>query len=137
MTKDGLAVASISIHAPARGATSTTLRNTLEYINFNPRSREGSDSSSPFPAKQFPISIHAPARGATYWWDGVELQILISIHAPARGATRTDYRNVLQVFISIHAPARGATANITYFFYIKDSYLSNIHKLQYFLTIQI
>ena len=55
----------ISIHAPARGATSDN------------RKHYSTDS----------ISIHAPARGAT---PPIFLQIvgdIISIHAPARGAT--------------------------------------------------
>lgn len=39
--------------------------------------------------------------------------------------------------ISIHAPARGATANIAHFFYTRVPFLSNIHKFQHFLTIQI
>ena len=34
---------SISIHAPARGATTTQIINDHYIINFNPRSREGSD----------------------------------------------------------------------------------------------
>ena len=55
----------ISIHAPARGATSSTV----------------------FLAKSTYISIHAPARGATHQ-NAVELaKGTISIHAPARGAT--------------------------------------------------
>ena len=55
----------VSIHAPARGAT---------YEQWDP-------------ADIKPVSIHAPARGATTG----ELYILhgydVSIHAPARGAT--------------------------------------------------
>ena len=78
----------ISIHAPARGATNCGLtdyqvrhyfnprspggsdlfRHGMEvnHINFNPRSREGSDDFFlfRFSHKVF-ISIHAPARGAT------------------------------------------------------------------------
>ena len=56
----------ISIHAPARGATSTSpfLINVERY--FNPRSREGSDvGTAVVLIKEHWISIHAPARGAT------------------------------------------------------------------------
>ena len=77
----------ISIHAPAKGATATwwsvfrrrQFQSTLPrrerrhpnrgksaaICDFNPRSREGSDSI-PRPAPAHPsISIHAPAKGAT------------------------------------------------------------------------
>ena len=37
------AVKRISIHAPARGATTSALCMTLDNFDFNPRSREGSD----------------------------------------------------------------------------------------------
>ena len=78
--------AKISIHAPARGATIytgglakvTLFQSTLprgerrgvtvsnpQVINFNPRSREGSDTTRNFKFFCFYISIHAPARGAT------------------------------------------------------------------------
>ena len=101
---------SVSIHAPARGATcdadrlsrrpwfqstpprggrpalATTSRPIVR--RFNPRPRAGGDSAAARPARHTTISV--------------------SIHAPARGATRSrsvrDRRNV-----SIHAPARGAT----------------------------
>ena len=66
----------ISIHAPARGATTSVL----------------------FPANKIEISIHAPARGATAFRSSYYFRVRISIHAPARGATHyhgmsmTDYR---------------------------------------------
>ena len=56
---------SISIHAPARGATFYAI------------------PSVPL----FGISIHAPARGATLSADNLFVTWNISIHAPARGAT--------------------------------------------------
>ena len=56
---------SISIHAPARGATDS--RRTLGNAEI--------------------ISIHAPARGATNFVSSVVFLSFISIHAPARGAT--------------------------------------------------
>ena len=56
---------SISIHAPARGATC------------------GQNQPIAF----FVISIHAPARGATAETQEILTFDIISIHAPARGAT--------------------------------------------------
>ena len=122
-------------------------------IDFNPRSREGSDSDNIILFDILRISIHAPARGATSSLispfsfalfqstlpRGERLVLLfithnlmsISIHAPARGATpfifckfqppvfqstlprgerlRTSVFCFLLCMISIHAPARGAT----------------------------
>ena len=81
-------ITSISIHAPARGATSRYPSIKIRAANFNPRSRKGSDRylkciwmiitkfqstlpqgerpiMGPFSALASGISIHAPARGAT------------------------------------------------------------------------
>ena len=56
----------ISTHAPARGATIDTAVTSEDVVNFNPRSREGSDViRSRTCAVQTDISTHAPARGAT------------------------------------------------------------------------
>ena len=100
----------ISIHAPARGAT-TYLRHTLRIHT---------------------ISIHAPARGATHISPDMSVRdikfqstlprgerparislttpiVFISIHAPARGATLAKRKKEQEKEISIHAPARGAT----------------------------
>ena len=99
-----------------------------DMVNFNPRSREGSDGSDLYKAGQMAISIHAPARGATrsqipftLGWtifqstlprgdpDLNAMEKQISIHAPARGATKSILRFPIGFQISIHAPARGAT----------------------------
>ncbi len=56
----------ISIHAPAKGATSLVLKGTQRKI----------------------ISIHAPAKGATPESISRPLLSAISIHAPAKGATK-------------------------------------------------
>ena len=99
----------ISIHAPARGAT-----ESLRFFRCRPG-----------------ISIHAPARGATAGSWLSTGRYTISIHAPARGATSVHWlfsnigkfqstlprgeRQKIQSHhsflgsISIHAPARGAT----------------------------
>ena len=66
---------------------------TQKSLDFNPRSREGSDGG---PCQGFPryhhISIHAPARGATVALQPLFEWFWISIHAPARGATDTQVR---------------------------------------------
>ena len=57
--------ASISIHAPAKGATQGGYTNGSFHKNFNPRSREGSDFDRKHLSRYYTISIHAPAKGAT------------------------------------------------------------------------
>ena len=85
-------------------------------MNFNPRSREGSDrAASSNKEKRYQISIHAPARGATDQEGSEAYQVRpISIHAPARGATNKRTIVAKSINISIHAPARGATNSISH-----------------------
>ena len=80
----------ISIHAPAWGATRTTVGT--------------------IPPQD--ISIHAPAWGATNPTDEAKTLMDISIHAPAWGATGLLRRGCHACAISIHAPAWGATRSI-------------------------
>jgi len=56
---------SVSIHAPARGATTRMLSKIALVV----------------------VSIHAPARGATRMQGYLFFVPFVSIHAPARGAT--------------------------------------------------
>ena len=125
--------ASISIHAPARGATETAWKLEKTEPYFNPRSREGSDPSS-YPFGSISPYFNPRSREGS----DQELQKhhswpLISIRAPARGATsinsvscgnvflfqsalpRGERQRILIPFIrsgliSIRAPARGATS---------------------------
>ena len=82
----------------------------MVVINFNPRSREGSDPrDGPRPP------------GCTYFnprsREGSDLTLCrpdfelfqISIHAPVKGATRVSLHFRRQKQISIHAPVKGAT----------------------------
>ena len=57
------------------------------FLNFNPRSREGSDSEAEPSGLKLVISIHAPVKGATAIAPPIELNTPISIHAPVKGAT--------------------------------------------------
>ena len=47
------------------GSDSVPTRYSSGSINFNPRSREGSDLDQMYEVKRDTISIRAPARGAT------------------------------------------------------------------------
>ena len=83
---------SVSIHAPARGATP----NHPGQLVCQPD-----------------VSIHAPAMGATSTYTEINEAAPVSIHAPAMGATPNHPGQlVCQPDVSIHAPARGATSAI-------------------------
>ena len=47
------------------GSDSTRVLKCQAYFYFNPRSREGSDPSIEVERQNVDISIHAPAKGAT------------------------------------------------------------------------
>ena len=123
----------ISIHAPAWGATLGELhahvpvlgfQSTLPHgerpgdanvsaasMNFNPRSRMGSDKLRVDAVVRDGISIHAPAWGATAGAQDLAHVLAISIHAPAWGATFCGPMHPVRRYrISIHAPAWGATS---------------------------
>ena len=78
-------------------------------VDFNPRSREGSDLTPKLNYVVNVISIRAPARGATRVSSEFPGTKKISIRAPARGATGRDALITGVRTISIRAPARGAT----------------------------
>jgi len=121
----------VSIHAPARGATTassciTVLCRPFQSTrpcgarpsvharraasrSFNPRARAGRDPESGIGNSRTGVSIHAPARGATRSSPPCRARRVVSIHAPARGATRHRGGGVMSTSVSIHAPARGAT----------------------------
>ena len=78
-------------------------------MDFNPRSRAGSDMASEPDDMSIDISIHAPAQGATIPDLSPDSIQFISIHAPAQGATAWLSVEECTLSISIHAPAQGAT----------------------------
>ena len=78
----------VSIHAPARGATTARSPQRGSRASFNSRSREGSDYHVRVIPLVLVVSIHAPARGATYKIADIRKDRYVSIHAPARGATK-------------------------------------------------
>ena len=103
----------ISIHAPAKGATIQpfwTAERSPVFQSTLPR-RERRDIPTPKVTPRHEISIHAPAKGATPLASEVKQQLSISIHAPAKGATDNNRPRNACGFISIHAPAKGATVD--------------------------
>ncbi len=78
----------VSIHAPARGATSVSSSSGASGAGFNPRTRTGCDTviRTFFSWLEFQSTHpHGVRRGIL---DHQALFVSVSIHAPARGATR-------------------------------------------------
>jgi hypothetical protein len=61
---------SVSIHAPAWGATAYTHARSNRAFCFNPRPRMGGDFKSRVSYLRLIVSIHAPAWGATHYATG-------------------------------------------------------------------
>ena len=127
----------VSIHAPAKGATSrlpgprrqqwfqsTPPRRERRRLpaarrprrSFNPRPREGSDNLGPNPIGiLIRVSIHAPAKGATLL--GLTRLCRRTCFNP-RPREGSDHRLIGEragtVAVSIHAPAKGATLEADY-----------------------
>ena len=126
-----VALSSISIHAPAKGATQLPFHQLLLDYYFNPRSREGSDRTAIFYFKMFHVFQSTLPRRERQLIGNLDYTILnfnprsregsdfidillcrathISIHAPAKGATTLGNIFLTHIIISIHAPAKGAT----------------------------
>ena len=125
----------ISIHAPAKGATSDASSGAIGRCYFNPRSREGSDQAAAKESRGGGNFNPRSREGSDVGRCNLERLTAISIHAPAKGATYFDYLKVsVRIFqstlprrerrerklhnkqtdiISIHAPAKGATSRPT------------------------
>ena len=100
----------ISIHAPAKGATSGHQEQNPSRVDFNPRSREGSDRHAPNAAVAVAISIHAPAKGATLLMlEGVTPRQDFNPRSREGSDVISHVRKWHNGTISIHAPAKGAT----------------------------
>ena len=97
---------------PRRERPDTAAQGCSRSVDFNPRSREGSDPRDVwYSVQQRMISIHAPAKGATLplMPNAGELN-----HFNPRSREGSDFghrlAHQLRKVISIHAPAKGATA---------------------------
>ena len=100
----------VSIHAPARGATSHPADAFEIFGVFQSTPPRGGRQEIDGKTRGLPIvSIHAPARGAT--WIGPTRQWQSSFQStPPRGGRRAFDDEADQTStVSIHAPARGAT----------------------------
>ena len=124
----------VSIHAPARGATSfcaniaqvglwfqstrprgarleSGVISTSNLTRFNPRARAGRDPGPLDTYKtEYRFQSTRPRGAGPDRRKRSSLRKHVSIHAPARGATKSGWSGGSLIFhVSIHAPARGAT----------------------------
>ena len=128
-------IITISIHAPAKGATEITDEEISHMDNFNPRSREGSDVTKACFEPCLKISIHAPAKGATRsrrkrgcsgrfqstlprrerLLQASIIKRFDNFNPRSREGSDTALKpKTLGGIISIHAPAKGATSSLKF-----------------------
>ena len=102
----------ISIHAPAKGATRRGQPTPPASSNFNPRSREGSDSvpvrSPALASLTFQSTL--PRRERRTVWRACPIPMRFQSTLPRRERPVVKAVVGLVVGISIHAPAKGATS---------------------------
>ena len=82
----------------------------ITTLDFNPRSREGSDGRLEEKGRGCRISIHAPAKGATLEVFLVSGFLSFQSTLPRRERLETAVGKAREKWISIHAPAKGATS---------------------------
>ncbi len=105
--RTALVAGSVSIHAPAGGATNAVDRRR-PGVGFNPRARGGRDRSTRIHSTMPTVSIHAPAGGATYLLRSVAQAR--RFNPRARGGRDDSCPSAaVGAVVSIHAPAGGAT----------------------------
>ena len=103
----------VSIHAPTRGATPRTTSSKIQPIPFQSTRPRGARRMAYIGWRRGDeVSIHAPTRGATNVIQLNRTGAVVSIHAPTRGATRVGRKRVRRKIVSIHAPTRGATLQL-------------------------
>ncbi len=100
---------SVSIHAPARGATRKATNAVALIVFQSTPLREGRPPTSPRKLRRSSFNPRPCARGDNLDDTGDIVNRFVSIHAPARGATPGHGRLHAAWRVSIHAPARGAT----------------------------
>ena len=128
----GAARGRVSIHAPARGATSPGPGEQVAGVFQFTRPRGARRISTSRTTRDFKFQFTRPRGARLRWSFGMTNTPPVSIHAPARGAT-VGYRMAMQrrsfnsraregrdemhlsalrlMPVSIHAPARGATGS--------------------------
>ena len=100
----------VSIHAPARGATRSAIRITRGLAGFNPRPRAGGDErrSSQLP-RDLQFQSTPPRGGRLLALREDRLHHLFQSTPPRGGRPILTSSEGRDQMVSIHAPARGAT----------------------------
>ena len=103
-------IASVSIHAPARGATSAGARAFVYYSRFNPRPRTGGDSWTAWRSAWMTCFNPRPRTGGDERQREYGQRPEVFQSTPPHGG-RLELLRMGFTFrgVSIHAPARGAT----------------------------
>ena len=86
-TPSGETPASVSIHAPVRGATGRCLSTAVGLRGFNPRPRAGGDLYSCSESMKRYLFQSTPPCGGRQFDQAKFTHRVVSIHAPVRGAT--------------------------------------------------
>ncbi len=98
----------VSIHAPARGATTTHIAAPSISLSFNPRTREGCDCASLRFSSTISFQSTHP-RGVRHIRKIIN-RIPKSFNPRTReGCDGKEIAKITKLPVSIHAPARGAT----------------------------
>ena len=106
-------LSSVSIHAPARGATGRGLTRTAIAM-FQSTHPHGVRHVASGVSMPLGVSIHAPARGATMSVDSSGSALMFQSTHPHGVRLGSAGRETMLTSVSIHAPARGATVNAAY-----------------------
>ena len=102
----------ISIHAPTRGATPSSISCCSKSIHFNPRSHKGSDAYTRFKSSEsgdFNPRSHKGSDRNTFLLARVVKRFQSTLPQGERRLFTKPY--AIQIRISIHAPTRGATSD--------------------------
>ena len=114
---------SVSIHAPAGGATLAIQRRIDRHAVSIHAPAGGATRAGMTYGPITGVSIHAPAGGATRAGMTYGPITGVSIHAPAGGATHAGRITFQAQRVSIHAPAGGATCPVA-------TWRSSLHRFQ-------
>ncbi len=102
--------ATISTHAPTKGATISLSNSISSKLDFNPRSHKGSDMDSGCEYNVSRISTHAPTKGATLGMITAAKDLMrFQPTLPQRERLLSAHRFKSFKLISTHAPTKGAT----------------------------
>ena len=105
---------SISIHAPAKGATKWIAKNPEAYAFQSTLPRRERRCIYPLVIYCSLFQSTLPRRERRTIVSKLDELLTISIHAPAKGATGLFSLWKVDKIISIHAPAKGATINVAW-----------------------